>query len=252
MSASVKLILAAEKIVSQSGITHLKSLDVAKEAGVKNQDAINFHFGGIGGLVAAVFYYRSTEVDRFRESALRHLRDELGQSDLEIADWCFILLAPLAWIMEKEAPNSYHSAFIAFMHLEDPDILFTYAGMDMNSASKVAMEAIFALMVKQLKFEDAIAVGQIGHDTAIPFLAMMEKRINKEVKISGLTTDECRDALRSRLVDGLNFYVKYAIGGILKDKYAPINESLNLKVYSKVSDEMGSPQWVVPSREVLD
>ena len=81
VSTRTKLLRAAEKLFAEQGIGPTSTRAILREAGQRNESALQYHFGGRDGLLEALYAERGAQVGRERE----HLLEELDESG-EVAD----------------------------------------------------------------------------------------------------------------------------------------------------------------------
>jgi AcrR family transcriptional regulator len=86
VSTRVKIMLAAERLFGELGIDAVPLRLVSKEAGQKNTNAVQYHFGGRLQLLRAIFEYREAQLEPLRKSLL-----EKGQASDRLADVRWLL-----------------------------------------------------------------------------------------------------------------------------------------------------------------
>lgn len=82
----VALIMAAERLFGDLGIDAVGLRTVAQEAGQKNNNAVQYHFGDKLGLLDAILEYREAQLEPIREAMLAQ-----GEAQGRLGDLRFLL-----------------------------------------------------------------------------------------------------------------------------------------------------------------
>lgn len=92
------LIEAAEELFAERGVDAVPAGDIAREAGQRNNSAVQYHFGDKQGLVQAVLDKHQDRIDVSRNELLDHLE---ARGDASLRDVVDVLVQPLASLLEK-------------------------------------------------------------------------------------------------------------------------------------------------------
>ena len=92
------LIEAAEELFAERGVDAVPAGDIAREAGQRNNSAVQYHFGDKQGLVQAVLDKHQDRIDISRNELLDHLE---ARGDASLRDVVDVLVQPLASLLEK-------------------------------------------------------------------------------------------------------------------------------------------------------
>lgn len=106
-TSEIALILAAERLFAEQGITGVALRHVNQAANQKNMSAAHYHFGSREGLIRAVLMHRLPDLDR--------RRDELLQRPSETRDIRFYLEAFVSPLVQELAPRPGGNHYIRFM-----------------------------------------------------------------------------------------------------------------------------------------
>ncbi len=91
LNSRTKMIVVGEVLFAREGIDAVSLRHVAVEAGQKNHNAVQYHFGTREGLVQAIFDYRMEQMDRHRLDMLEAAEnDGLLENPRTIADIIFV------------------------------------------------------------------------------------------------------------------------------------------------------------------
>lgn len=74
---------AAEALFAQTGIAHTSTRAILRASGQRNESALQYHFGGRDGLVAALHARRMAQVEQLRQERLAAIAPDL---DLDLRD----------------------------------------------------------------------------------------------------------------------------------------------------------------------
>jgi AcrR family transcriptional regulator len=104
------LIEAAEKLVAQHGIDGITAKQIIQAAGVRNESALQYHFGSRSALIDAIFELRMSPINAHRLDMLAEL-DSRG-SPPTIRDIVRVLVLPLAQSLISNRRKSYYCRFL--------------------------------------------------------------------------------------------------------------------------------------------
>jgi AcrR family transcriptional regulator len=102
-----RLLLAAERVVAQSGFAGATLREIHRVAKARNASAVHYHFGSLGGLLAEVFKLRSGP-----------LVFESSENDLTVEDVVSTLVRALAAFLEPRPEGNYYLRFLERAVLE--------------------------------------------------------------------------------------------------------------------------------------
>ncbi len=112
------LIIAAERIFSEEGISNVSLRRITQAAGARNESAIHYHFGSREGVVQAILDHRTTPVNADRVAMLQRLSAQgrpLGSREVAEA-----LCRPLAHYLRDSGGRSHYLRFLGMLWLDRP------------------------------------------------------------------------------------------------------------------------------------
>lgn len=95
-----RLLLAAEKLIAEHGIDGTSTRAILREAGQRNESALQYHFGGRKGLLEALYVERGAQVAAERERLLGELLESDRKVDLRSA--CEIAFLPPVRLAQRD------------------------------------------------------------------------------------------------------------------------------------------------------
>lgn len=101
------LMLAAEKLIAKKGIKNVSIKEIVKDAGQKNESALQYHFKNLPGLISAITDYRSHEIQTVRAELLAELEAKTGP--VVLRDVCRLMVMP-SFILGRRSTE--HRRFI--------------------------------------------------------------------------------------------------------------------------------------------
>jgi len=111
MATSMRLLLAAERLIADEGVAQVSMRRINIEAGTGNISAVHYHFGSLEGVVEAIFALRVPNLDARRNDLLDEMRGRPGSPSvnevLQAVVW------PLAEQMLEGAPDNCYLRFLA-------------------------------------------------------------------------------------------------------------------------------------------
>jgi AcrR family transcriptional regulator len=113
---------AAETLIAERGIENVSLREIVSAAGQKNESALQYHFGNLQGLIAALHASRDAQIRARREALLQEL---LAQSEaLSLRQICRIMVQP-AFELARARPDfrRYVKAFGHEITLADESAL---------------------------------------------------------------------------------------------------------------------------------
>ena len=104
------LMRAAEKLVAERGIENVSLREIVTTAGQKNESALQYHFGSLQGLIAALHASRDAQLQARREALLQDLLARHPQPSLP--QICRIMVQPAFELARSRADfRRYVKAF---------------------------------------------------------------------------------------------------------------------------------------------
>ncbi len=90
-SAKEALIRSAERLIAERGIDAVSDREIAREAGQRNNSAVQYHFGDRAGLIGAILDYRMVPLNEQRFIMMAELEE---RGSYEISDLVSVLIKP--------------------------------------------------------------------------------------------------------------------------------------------------------------
>ncbi|WP_417516840.1 TetR/AcrR family transcriptional regulator [Minwuia sp.] len=124
-SASVKetrlaLILAAERIFAEEGISNTSLRRINQVAGQRNESAIHYYFGSREGVVAAILEHRTGPINTARVDMIRSATERRGDLPLDSRDIAEALVRPLTEHLRANKGDTYYLRFQSMLWLDRP------------------------------------------------------------------------------------------------------------------------------------
>jgi AcrR family transcriptional regulator len=109
-SSAENIVLAAERLFAEKGIDGISLRQINAAAGLKNNAATHYHFGGKEGLVRAIVEYRAEGINRRRQQLL----DGLGEVSKKgrLRGLVRALVLPMAEHLLGNPEGSYYFRFV--------------------------------------------------------------------------------------------------------------------------------------------
>ena len=114
------LILAAERIFSEEGISNTSLRRINQAAGQRNESAIHYYFGSREGLVAAILELRTAPINAARVAMIRQARLRRGKLPLESRDIAEAMTRPLADHLRNNLKQTHYLRFQSMLWLDRP------------------------------------------------------------------------------------------------------------------------------------
>ncbi len=77
--AKMSLILVAEKMIAEKGLNAISEREIAREAGQKNNSAVQYHFGSRAGLISAILDLRMIPLNARRHEMLVAIKPDQAE-----------------------------------------------------------------------------------------------------------------------------------------------------------------------------
>lgn len=171
------LILTAERIFAEEGVSNTPLRRITQEAGQRNESAIHYHFGSREGIVAAIMDYRTAPINAARVSLLERMQAEAAGRPLSSRDVAEALAGPLADHLRRHGGESHYIRFLGVLWLDQP-MWRAFEGREIDKGLAMGLQALLdskphmpATVLRQ-RYGLAIQMGTYA-------LARMERFANK-------------------------------------------------------------------------
>lgn len=111
-ATQVALMEAAEKLIAKNGIHNVSIKDIVREAGQKNESALQYHFKNLEGLVAAIHQRRNEQTQLKRGEMLDALT--VSQPHPTLRELCEVMVYP-SFVLAK-SDKQFRQYVAAFSH----------------------------------------------------------------------------------------------------------------------------------------
>ena len=111
LATQTALMEAAETLIAENGIQNVSNKEIVREAGQKNQSALQYHFRNLQGLVNAVHRRRSRQIHKKRSEMLAELASAKGTC---LRDLCGLMVYPTFLLARSD--RQFRQYVIAFNH----------------------------------------------------------------------------------------------------------------------------------------
>ena len=135
------LILAAERIFAEEGISNTSLRRINQAAGQRNESAIHYYFGSREGLVAAILELRTAPINAQRVELIRQARARRGDLPLESRDIAEAMSRPLADHLRQNLKHTYYLRFQSMLGLDRP-IWKQFEKDERTEGLKLVLEAL--------------------------------------------------------------------------------------------------------------
>lgn len=105
----LKLMLAAEELAARQGLSMLSAREIAKQAGLRNNVAVQYHFGSLENLLRDLVRHRQLQLDDLRSAMIE--REGRPFADFDLYTLLKIFHMPHVHLIEKEG-NSHYASFL--------------------------------------------------------------------------------------------------------------------------------------------
>ncbi|MCO6188489.1 TetR/AcrR family transcriptional regulator [Rhizobium sp. L1K21] len=137
----LSLILAAERIFSEEGISNTSLRRITQAAGQRNESAIHYHFGSREGVVQAILDLRTTPINAARIALVEEMRAAAGGAPLGSRDIARLLVIPLANYLRSSAGKSHYLRFLSMLWIDRP-IWRKFEGRTQDAGLRMMREAL--------------------------------------------------------------------------------------------------------------
>jgi len=114
------LILAAERIFAEEGITNTSLRRINQAAGQRNESAIHYHFGSREGVVAAILEMRTAPINEARKELIRQALTRAEGHPLDTRAIARTVAQPLIDHLRDHPEGTYYLRFQCMLWLDRP------------------------------------------------------------------------------------------------------------------------------------
>lgn len=133
------LILAAERIFSEEGISNTSLRRITQAAGQRNESAIHYHFGSREGVVQAILDHRTAPVNAERVAMLARM--EASGRPLGSREVAEALCRPLGRYLRDSKGGSHYLRFLGVLWLDRP-MWRQFEGRTQDEGLLIALRAL--------------------------------------------------------------------------------------------------------------
>lgn len=149
-STRVRILLAAERLFGERGIDAVPLRVVSKEAGQRNTNAVQYHFGGRLELLYEIFEHRENQLDPIRKAMLAEAESAGQTSDIRLL--LRVCFEPNFWLSRQPGGINYIKLHAQYLSTHRPrGVAHPF---DEDSQSTQGMRAAIDLLRRRLSFLD--------------------------------------------------------------------------------------------------
>lgn len=141
LDTRTKLILTAERLLSEGGISSTPLRRITQEANQRNESAIHYHFGSRQGVVEAILDLRTPKLNTTRLELLETLRIRADGHPLSSREVATTMVDPLADYLRETRGEGYYLRFLGMLWL-DQAIWSELIGQTRDEGLMVALAAL--------------------------------------------------------------------------------------------------------------
>jgi AcrR family transcriptional regulator len=108
-----RILETAERMFAEHGVFSVSNRQISDEAGLGNNTAVSYHFGGKAELLRAIYLRHSEPMELLRE---KELERRAGSTDLR--DWLACVVRPFTDHLASLGSNSWYARFAAQLMTE--------------------------------------------------------------------------------------------------------------------------------------
>ncbi|MBE3205915.1 TetR/AcrR family transcriptional regulator [Frankia sp. CH37] len=166
--ARLRLLLAAERLYAEQGLEAVSLRHICRAAGNGNNNAVQYHFGGERGLLAAIVAHRVPPLDRRRAELLATARSR-GE-DQTVRGLFDVLMRPLA--EEARRPDSRYVGFLSRFSAHPPQLHPWWAGG--RPAGAVGHKVSLAILELLSRVPESLRPLRLSHLVRLCLTALAE------------------------------------------------------------------------------
>lgn len=141
LDTRTKLILTAERLLSEGGISGTPLRRITQEANQRNESAIHYHFGSRQGVVEAILDLRTPRLNTTRLELLEALKTNAEGRPLSSRQVAVVMVDPLADYLRETRGEGYYLRFLGMLWL-DQAIWRELIGQTRDEGLIVALDAL--------------------------------------------------------------------------------------------------------------
>ena len=119
-SAKEALIRSAERLIAERGLDAVSDREIAREAGQRNNSAVQYHFGDRAGLINAILDYRMIPLNDIRFSMIAELEEK---GEYEVSNLVTILVKPYINQMKELAGETAYFSLMSQLSLRGSEMM---------------------------------------------------------------------------------------------------------------------------------
>lgn len=112
--AKLSLMLVAEKMIAEKGLNAISEREIAREAGQKNNSAVQYHFGSREGLISAILDLRMIPLNARRHDMLMAAQSDQADSLEALVE---ALVMPYIYHLIEHPGENYYVSLITQLAL---------------------------------------------------------------------------------------------------------------------------------------
>ncbi|PCI64606.1 MAG: hypothetical protein COB37_00635 [Kordiimonadales bacterium] len=155
------LMAAAERLIAQKGIAEVSTRDILKEAGQKNQSALQYHFGSRGALINSAINARTHQLDAYREALMDALSDKPSLYDVLVT-----IVRPLCNLVEDDEAGKNYIIFLS-QAITQPDWDLRQAIIDYKIVILERTYQVYDALLSHLPDQERLLRQDLGFDLMI-------------------------------------------------------------------------------------
>lgn len=146
-----ELVLAAERLFAEEGISAVSLRAIARAAGQRNISSVQYHFGDRMGLLCAILQFRESQLESVRRELLEDYRNHVSTSKLRAL--LRVLFAPYGLMSMQQNGIDYIKVMSAYLREIRPKGLMLHPADNPGPSCPVLFEAR-ELLRAELSFLD--------------------------------------------------------------------------------------------------
>ena len=177
------LILTAERLFVEQGIDAVSLRQIVREAGQRNETALQYHFNGRNGLLKALLEYRMKPVNERRLALLTALEETANGAPLNLRDIAEALVNPVVEHIWQSSEQSFFSELLHQIQVHRKYLPFVMHADSYEGSRRVAQ----AYWLAQQEVPAPIAMERFNYGQAVMlFIAAEIERDRWDRPHSGL------------------------------------------------------------------
>jgi len=189
-ATKLELILAAERIFSESGINAASLRAISSAAGQKNISCVQYHFGDRIGLLQAILQYREGQLEPIRKKMLEDYHKNGSGEDVK--DLLGILFLPYGQLVMESGSIHYIKLMLLYLMDIRPHGLALHPADDGHPTCMSLVEAREILQQKLAYLDEAQLQSRTEATGAMFYGALIQtstRHLNQPAKVQNLLDD---------------------------------------------------------------